>query len=214
MMRQPDRRRRVTLASLPAALTTLIALITGAVAATPDTGWLDHAALEDGDIEVRTSRDGRDVTVDTAVLVAAPAETIWGVITECEVAPEHVPNIESCAQLEVLDGGRAAIFVQQIKPIFFLPRFEHVFRLDYTPHERIEMSRIDGPIDEMNGQWWLLPQDDGRVLVLHSLTVNPGFPVPRFMLRATMRRDLSNILEAIRLRAEARAATDGAPGAP
>ena len=171
----------------------------------PDMSWIDRAKLEQGEIEVRTDRDGRHVIVDTAALMAAPATTIWSVITECEVAPEYVPNVETCEQIEVLDDGRAAVFVQQIKPIFFLPRFEHVFRLDYTPHERIDMRRIDGPIEEMSGRWWLMPQQDGRVLVMHSLTVNPGFPVPRFLLRATMKNDLSKILEAIRDRSEARA---------
>lgn len=171
----------------------------------PDLSWVDRAELEQGEVEVRTDRDGRNVIVETAALIAAPATTIWSVITECEVAPEYVPNVETCEQIEVLDDGRAAIFVQQIKPIFFLPRFEHVFRLDYTPHERIDMSRIDGPIEEMTGRWWLMPQEGGRVLVVHSLTVNPGFPVPRFLLRATMKNDLSKILEAIRDRSEARA---------
>src|SRR5690606_37703054 len=105
-----------------------------------------------------------------------------------------------------LDDGRADLFVQTIKPIFFIPRFEYVFRLDYTPYERIDMTRLSGgPLDRMEGTWWFLRQTDGSVLLVHSLEVEPAVPIPRFMLRATLRRDLTKIMEAIRDRAEGRA---------
>ncbi|MBN1240779.1 MAG: SRPBCC family protein [Gammaproteobacteria bacterium] len=168
----------------------------------PDQSWLDREQLAAGEIQVQASREGGAITVETAALIDASAEAIWDVLTACEIAPEYVPNVVDCELIETLDDGRAELFVQTIKPAFFIPRFEHVFRLDYHPYERIDVQEVSGPIERMRGSWWFLPQPDGEVLLLHSLEVDPGFPVPRFVLRATMRRDLVNIMEAVRELAE------------
>jgi hypothetical protein len=92
-----------------------------------------------------------------------------------------------------------------VKPAFFLPAFEHVFRLDYEPYERIGVHRVSGPIERMDGDWWLLPQPNGAILVVYELAVDPGLPMPRFFVRSTMRRDVPKILTAVRDLAEAAA---------
>jgi hypothetical protein len=141
--------------------------------------------------------------VRIAAEVDAPPPAIWRILTACEIAPEYVPNVVSCKKLESLDDGRADLFVQEIKPIFFLPTFEHVFRLDYTPYSRIDVHRVSGPIEYMEGSWWLVPQDSGRILLVYQVAVDPGLPIPRFLVRATMKRDLPKIMMAVRERAEA-----------
>ena len=143
--------------------------------------------------------------VKVAVEVDAPATAIWDVLKACEIAPEYVPNVQSCRKLEELDGGRADLFVQTIKPIFFMPTFEHVFRLDYVPYTRIDVNRVSGPIAHMQGSWWLLPQNEERILLVYELSLDPGMPIPRFLVRATLKRDLPKVLAAVRERAEAAA---------
>ena len=171
----------------------------------PDLGWIDRDALANGEVLVRAVKDPRPLTVSVkvAVLVAAPPEAIWKVLVACQVAPEYVPNVVRCRSLEVVDGGRAELFVQTVKPAFFLPTFEHVFRLDYDPYRRIDVHRVSGPIARMDGSWWLLPQPDGRTLLVYELALDPGMPVPRFFVRATLKRDLPRIVSAVRQRAEA-----------
>jgi hypothetical protein len=192
-------RRAATIGVIAAGLSSSAAPGRAAVPVEPDTTWLDEERLADGDILAETSRDGSTVTVSTAALIAAPVEVIWEEIRSCEVAPEYVPNVVACERIETLDDGRSELFSQTIRPIFFLPRFEHVFRLDYHPYERIDFSEIEGPLEHMEGRWWFLPRPGGKgILVMHTLEVDPGLPVPRFLLRATMRRDLVKILEAIR----------------
>lgn len=169
----------------------------------PDLGWLDREALAAREIQVRTRRDGPTVIVEVVALIDASPAAIWDVLTACEIAPEYVSNIVSCERLEVVDGGRAELFVQTVKPAFFIPRFEQVFRLDYEPYERIDVLEVSGPLERMEGRWWFLPGAGDTVMLAHSLEVDPGFPIPRFLLRATMRRDLTTIMEAVRARAEA-----------
>jgi hypothetical protein len=186
---------------------TLVALasLTGAqAAAQPDLSWVDRDAVANGEILVNADRGDRPLTVlvRIAAEVDAPATAIWKILTACEIAPEYVPNVVSCKKLEELDGGRADLFVQTIKPILFLPTFEHVFRLDYTPYTRIDVHRVSGPIAHMEGSWWLLPQESGSILLVYDVAVDPGLPIPRFLVRATMKRDLPKIVEAVRERAE------------
>lgn len=185
----------------------ILALLCGGAgaAAEPDLTWIDREAVAAREVLVRAERGDRPLTVEVKVAaeVDAPPAAIFAVLRACEVAPEYVPNVQSCTKLEELDGGRADLFVQEIKPIFFLPTFEHVFRLDYTPYTRIDVRRVSGPIARMEGSWWLVPQDSGRILLVYELALDPGMPIPRFLVRATLRRDLPKVVSAVRERAEA-----------
>jgi hypothetical protein len=200
-----DSRRQRWSARFATAL--LAALLVGArsTAAQPDLTWIDRDAVAAREIQVNADRGDRPLTVliRIAAEVDAPPTAIWKILTACEIAPEYIPNVVSCKKVEELDGGRADLFVQTIKPIFFLPTFEHVFRLDYTPYSRIDVHRVSGPIAYMEGSWWLLPQDSGRILLVYHVAVDPGLPIPRFLVRATMKRDLPKIIMAVRERAEA-----------
>ena len=172
----------------------------------PDLSWIDRQAVASGMVFYQTERGERPqvVVIKLAVEIAAPPQVIWDVLTACQIAPEYVPNVQSCRKLALLDNGRAELFVQVIKPAFFIPSFEHVFRLDYTPYTRIDVHRVSGPIAHMDGSWWLLPQPDGRTLLVYNLALDPGFPIPRFFIRATLKRDAPRVLSAVRERAEAR----------
>ncbi len=178
---------------------------TFAAGAEPNLDWIDREALAKREVLVQADRSERPLTVDVklaAEIDAAPA-AIWEVLTACEISPEYVPNVVSCKNLEELDGGRADLFVQTVKPIFFLPTFEHVFRLDYTQYTRIDVNRVSGPIAHLQGTWWLLPPENGRILLVYELALDPGMPIPRFMVRATLKRDLPKVVGAVRERAEA-----------
>jgi hypothetical protein len=187
------------------ALLALFSIASGAVAE-PNLDWLDRDALAAGEVLVQADHGDRRLTVNVqlAVEIDASPTAVWDVLRACEVAPEYVPNVVSCRKLEEVDDGRGELFVQTVKPIFFMPTFEHVFRLDYTPYSRIDVSRVSGPIAHMQGTWWLLPQDTGRILLFYELELDPGMPIPRFMVRATLKRDLPKVLAAVRERAEAR----------
>lgn len=203
--RESQRQRRYASLLAIAALALLGGRHAALAQTEPDLSWVDRAAVGAREVQVNADRGDRPLTVlvRIAAEVDAPPAAIWKILTACELAPEYIPNVVSCKKVEELDGGRADLFVQTIKPIFFLPTFEHVFRLDYTPYTRIDVHRVSGPIAYMEGSWWLLPQDSGRILLVYQVAVDPGLPLPRFLVRATMKRDLPQIVMAVRERAEA-----------
>jgi hypothetical protein len=201
----PDRSQRRRWRSC--CLTAVLAISCAAAEADaqPDLAWIDRDAIAAREVVVNADRGDRPLTVlvKLAAEIDAPPAAIWNVLKACEIAPEYVPNVVSCKKLEELDDGHADLFVQTIKPIFFMPTFEHVFRLDYTPYTRIDVHRVSGPIAEMEGSWWLLPQDNGRILLVYELALDPGMPIPRFLVRGTLKRDLPKVIKAVRDRAEA-----------
>jgi len=200
------RRARRRGARLAIAVAALGALLPGAVRAAetePDMSWLDHAQLDRGEVQVHPDQiEHGIVRMRFAVKVTAPLTRLWDVLKDCPASAEYTPNIVSCRSLEVLENGRAELFTQTIKIAFFLPSFEHVFRLDYAPYTHIGVHRVSGPIDVLDGNWWLVPQEGGAILLLNELAIDIGLPIPRFLVRATMRREVPKMLQGIRDRSE------------
>jgi hypothetical protein len=166
--------------------------------------WIDWERVDAGEVVFESSSVDRGTAqIRLAVGIDADWESIWAIITACEISPEFVPHIVGCRRIASIAGDDAELFEQTVKPAFFLPKFDHVFRLDYYPPERIVVSHVSGPIDRLEGEWRLIERPGGRLALLHSMTVNPGFPVPRFFVRNTLERDLPDVLIEIRDRAEA-----------
>jgi hypothetical protein len=182
----------------------VVALAAGPASAqqTLDLTWIDRDALDRGEIVLQTGRDGRAITIDVAIRIMSERQIIWDILKACEIAPEYVPNVVDCELIDSINDGQSELFIQTVKPAFFVPRFEHVFRLDYHPPSRIDVHRVSGPIAEMEGSWHLL-EENGSVLLIHTLRLRPGIPIPRLFVRATLRHDLPIVLEAVKLRAEA-----------
>lgn len=183
------------------------ALAADAAAQPADDSWIDFDRLAEGEILYETVSEERGTaTIRLALAIDADWRSVWEVITACEVSPEYVPHVVSCRSIAVDTETDTELFEQTVKPAFFLPRFDHVFRLEYSPPERIDVSHVSGPIERLEGSWRLVPRPDGTIALIHSLTVNPAFPVPRFFVRNTLERDLPDVLTEIRRRAEAAAA--------
>ena len=169
----------------------------------PDLSWVDHALLDRGEVQVHPDQIEHGVVhMRFAVKVTAPVPAIWNVLKDCPRSAEYTPNIVSCRSLEILDNGRAELFTQTIKIAFFVPAFDHVFQLSYDPYRHIGVHRVSGPINVLDGNWWLVPQANGSVLLVNELAIDIGLPVPRFLVRATMRREIPKMLTGIRDRAQ------------
>ncbi len=193
---------RLSPGRLPAACLVFWSCCVASQPATHDLDWIDTAILEAGDVDLRMNKSGRITFVDAAVIIDAPLKAIWDILVACEIAPEYVPNVVACQSIDIIDNGASELFIQTVKPAFFVPSFEHVFRMDYTPYETIVVRRVSGPIKKLESAWNLDKRTDGRVLLSYSLELDPGIPIPRMFVRATLRRDLPTVLSAIRTRSE------------
>ena len=181
------------------------ALVPGLGAAQPaaSPAWPNATDLAAGDVAVRVDDDGRfRGHIELAVLVEASAERIFEILRDCARSPEYVPHVQSCERVEVLEAGRAEVFRQRIRYTWFLPAFDHVFRLDYEPYSAVTVARVEGPLARLDGRWTLEERGDGKTLLMYVLDFAPGMPVPRFLVGRAVLRDLPEVLRAIRRRAE------------
>ena len=187
-----------------AASVLLLACLAGRANAQPDDlGWIDYAGLDAGEVVLATIGTARGtVHIDLAIAIDADWESIWDVLTACEISPEYVPNVVACRRLATIEDCQCELFEQSVKPAFFLPRFDHVFKLEYFPPDAIEVSHISGPLDLLEGSWRLVQRPGRATILVHSLSLKPGFPVPRMFVRNTLRRDLPKVLREVRQRAE------------
>ena len=75
----------------------------------------------------------------------------------------------------------------------------------------MEFHRIGGNLKYEVGSWLLAPSQDGATTVQYQVTVQPGFCIPQFLVRRSLRRQLPAALIALRNHAERLAATSAAP---
>jgi ribosome-associated toxin RatA of RatAB toxin-antitoxin module len=187
---------------LAALALTLLAPPVG-LAQKPETGWIDEDLLKDRQILIDFGEDRRfRGRIRAAAVVDAAPEQIWDILRDCASAPEYLDNVESCEVIETRDDGRTQIFRQRAKLRWFLPSFEHEFRLDYEPYRRITVSRVSGPLERLDAVWWLIPETATRTRIVYRLDLEGGPLVPNFLLAAPLRRDILNALRTVRERAE------------
>lgn len=148
-------------------------------------------------VNVRQTGDPPRGMVEAVVLIEAPAENIWQIMTDCGELPNFVPGLKDCS---VLDSGKDwEIIRHEVKWIWFLPSYVYVFRADYEPNRKIDFVRIEGDLREMKGTWRLTSLDrDSQTIVHYSVFLDPGFFVPQWMVRNSLKTDLPAVLTSLR----------------
>jgi coenzyme Q-binding protein COQ10 len=135
--------------------------------------------------------------VEAAILIDAPAESIWQIMVNCHEIPTFVPGLKSCRVLAA--GENWEIIRHEVKWIWFLPKLSYVFRAVYRPNRQIDFVKIEGDLREMRGSWRLTPlSETGQTIVRYSVYLDPGFFVPQWVVRQSLKSDLPAMLAALR----------------
>jgi uncharacterized membrane protein len=172
----------------------------------------DLARLSQGAVLVDADLASGDPTrsVRAAVQVRAPAAEIFRILTDCGEALLFVPHLRSCAVLETAPDDSWQVVEQHIDYGWFMPHADYVFRVDYERFHRIRFSNVRGDFRENRGSWEFQPTPDGgATVVTYRVHLVPRFFVPGWMMRATLRRDLPQLLKGLRDRAETGLAQPG-----
>lgn len=179
--------------------------------------------LAAGQVAVEVLSDGSDgqrTQLRAAVRVNATPEAIWSVLTDCEHAAGFIPGVKHCRRVQTAPDGSWDVIEQEAQYSWYMPTVKCVMRLDYKRPRRIDFKRVSGDLKEGSGEWLLLPEGHadrpgnatgphaagGPTIVEYELTVEPGFWVPRALLRHSLRSELPAALTALRDRSESIAA--------
>jgi carbon monoxide dehydrogenase subunit G len=155
--------------------------------------------------EVRPGPDGSSGVIRAAIDIAAPAQAIWNVMTDCDLAPKMVTNLKSCRILERDPQGRWDVR-EQISKMGFLPSVRSVFREDFEPPTHMTFRQVGGDLKLLEGEWLLTPHGDGTRVTYEARVAAP-FSVPGWMARLALRHDVPMALLALRRESMARTQT-------
>ena len=148
-------------------------------------------------VAVRQADEPSKGMVEATILIDAPAENIWQIMVNCHEIPTFVPGLKDCRVLAA--GENWEIIRHEVKWIWFLPRLSYVFRTVYQHNRQIDFVKIEGDLREMKGSWRLTPLNEtGQTIVRYSVYLDPGFFVPQWVVRRSLRADLPAVLTALR----------------
>lgn len=159
-------------------------------------------------VEVRPDPDGTGGVVRGVIDIAAPAEVVWKVMTDCELAPKMVANLKSCRVLERDPAGRWDVREFVSRPTVVLRPVRNVFRSDYQPDQRIAFHRTGGDLAVFEGEWRVEPHEGpggGGVRVSYQARIAAPFAVPGWIARIALRSDVHAALLAFQREAQERA---------
>jgi hypothetical protein len=144
---------------------------------------------------VRTDESGG--AARARVLFHAPVENIWAQLVTCETAFDYVDGLKYCEELD--QTTEHARLKQAVKKHWLVPRMDFTVEFIRQPYSSIEFRQVEGELDLLEGRW--LFQDvpgEGAVLVTHEIRVKPRIPVPRWLVRRSIRKDIPDMLACLR----------------
>lgn len=159
------------------------------------------ARLTQGEVVVSVNQPDPEqrARVKAAILIDSPTPHVWNIMIDCEQAPDFVPGLRSCRV--VRHEENSDIIEHRVKFSWYLPTITYRFRAQYRGLQKIEFTRVEGDLRELEGSWTLKQVDDGRkTIVVYSVYVDAGFLVPQWLVRRILRGNLPDLLLALRKR--------------
>jgi ribosome-associated toxin RatA of RatAB toxin-antitoxin module len=158
-------------------------------------------ALDRGEVLVEADVDRRKGRGDVraAVRVTAPAAHVFAVMTDCAQALEFVPRMRKCVVRETAPDRSWQLIEHEIDYGWYLPATRYTFRAEYEQDRSVAFRHVSGDFRENEGLWELAPAGSGgATIVTYTVRIVPRFYVPQWLLRASLRRDLPELMRALR----------------
>ena len=164
---------------------------------------LGQESAQQGDIQVAVKLDpgGQSGSARATVRILARREVVWSLITSCPEELKLVPGLVGCEVLETAPDRSWQRIRHVMNYSWYAPRLTFEVRATYDQPTRVTVERISGDLRVLRGSWELQSDGDGTI-AHYAVDLAPGFWVPRWIVRAALRRDLPKMLRALRTRAE------------
>ena len=188
----------------PLAAALLATVLTGTplpAAAQSGVGADDTRRLSERDIVVAVSAAGEGSGGRIVAMLDIPVsqQRLWDIMLDCRSSLRIVENLKSCKVTAVDPDGRWDVREHVVQWGWPLPSVRSVFRSDYAPFERISFRKTAGDLKDLRGIWRLEPLPAGRGTRLrYEATIDPGVPLPGFLVRNAIEADVRKTLAALR----------------
>ena len=174
----------------------LTLLLAGASHAGSLPGPEKMSLLQAGEILTEYTRmDESGGAVRGYVLVHTAVENVTAILQGCGKAFVFVDGMEQCEILEKTDDY---ILIRQVVDTgLFAPQLDYSYRSESKTPLHMEFNLVEGNLRVLQGGWNFIEVDEG-VIAIYDMRVRLSFPLPRFMVRMSLRRMIPDMLACIR----------------
>lgn len=171
-----------------------------ALADSADLAVHEVASLSRGQVVVDHKEIGDTKYVVAHVLIDAPPDKVWPVMTNpFEFQGKISPRTKDVQVLK--DQFDLSLLQMTVHIGFFLPEVTYLVESKYESNERIDFKRVGGVLKDFRGYWEMRPQANGaKTRVTYAMFIDPGFPVPQWIVRQGVGLELPRTLYALRAR--------------
>lgn len=144
-----------------------------------------------------TSSDDSGYSATAAVVVDAPPSEVWKVVDDGNAAAGFQDSLVSS---KVIERAADYTLVEQVVKIG-LTKVNYVVRQKPQPPRLMDFELESGDLREMDGFWRCLPlESEGkqRTLLIYRLSLKPAIPIPGFLIRKSIAKNLPATLSSVR----------------
>jgi hypothetical protein len=155
--------------------------------------------LEKGEVVVGLRDIGASKFVTGSVLISEPPERVWPImVNPFEFQGKISPRMKL---VEVMTDQADLSVLKVTLDVVLIPHFTYVVESKYENGTRVEFRRIGGILKDFKGAWEMTPACGGtKTALTYSMYVDPGFPVPQWIVREGVKGELPRTLLALRKR--------------
>lgn len=132
------------------------------------------------------------------IKVNASVSRILDVVADVDAYPDWMPPFKHAKALETADSGRPSRAEFEVDA-----RLKVIhYTLEYSwTDASVSWHKVDGDVNEIKGSYVLKPEGDST-LIEYTYTIDPGFPVPKFMMKQGIKMMVSGALNELKKKAE------------
>lgn len=156
-------------------------------------------ALQYGETSV-TGDNGQYVA---KVLVKAPTDKAWAVLTDYDNFKNFLPNVSDSKLLSVQGNRKVFEQVTEFQVFLFTKRARVRISTSETYPQQIDFQLVEGDVKSLSGAWQLTTPAPNLVLITHRITVDPGSN-NRGLFFHIYKNSLKNTLTALKKEIESR----------
>jgi hypothetical protein len=142
-----------------------------------------------------TRMDESGGAIRAEVFIRSGLEDIRAILQGCGKAFVFVDGMEQCEILERTEGY--TLIHQVVDTGFLAPTLNYSYESKNDSQSRMSFNLVEGNLSVLQGGWEFVDLYDG-IHVIYDMRVRPGFPLPRFLVRMSLRRMIPDMLACIR----------------
>lgn len=136
----------------------------------------------------------------STIHIAASPEELMAIVSDLEAYPEWLTDVKHVEVLSHDDDGLPTASTMLVDVT--IREVRYTLDYEYEDVERMSwVSRPGGDIKHIEGSYEFEPDDDGT-MVTYTLAIEPGFPVPGFLLKRAAKHITGQALDGLKHRAE------------